>query len=372
MFGSALILASVAPLSSARAQAVISAPAGASSFGRAVANVGDLDGDGLDDLAVSGLTTNSLGGNEDACWIYTGPPATPLWMVSVPRTTPGFSLQIESPGDLNGDGVPEVIYGSPGNFVSAGAAVVVDGAGGFILAQIPGSTIGTQMGSALAVLGDTTGDGTPDFAASGIGGEVLLVDGAMLLPYATVAGGFGFGAELEALDDLDGDGARELAIVDASFPGGTTVVSGSNGIALGLLPGPVSFVENLGFDYFGDGRSEILALDPVVTNTMTLLDSAATATPLTLSLPPSLNYGVGREVGIDWSADGIPDLWFGSPVDDRVDLVDGASGTLFGSFVGVPGENYGVSLASGDFDGNGSRDMAVGTFASPGRVVIEP
>lgn len=78
------------------------------------------------------------------------------------------------------------------------------------------------------------------------------------------------------------------------------------------------------------------------------------------------------ETGVDWSGDAIPDVWIGNLASGQVDLLDGASGVILGSFLGPAAELYGTSIAQGDFDGNGGRDVAVGTFASPGRVLVEP
>ena len=81
-----------------------------------------------------------------------------------------FGFSVAAVGDLNHDGVPDVLVGVPhhSNFdadhINAGEAFVFSGANGSILFTLidPDEEEGNRMGFAVAGLGDVNGDGVPD------------------------------------------------------------------------------------------------------------------------------------------------------------------------------------------------------------------
>ena len=366
---------------SASAQFNLAPPPGAFDFGRAVANAGDLDGDGVDDLAISGRAPALFGGLRDAFWAYSGVTQAQIWAAPLlPLSSPqAAALGL---GDVNNDGVPDVVHGANAGGLG-GVALVLSGADGSTLASINGSANGVFLGSSLAALGDINNDGVPDFAAAGTGsvilgpgGEVAVVDGATLTVLYRLTGGFGFGTDITAIDDLDGDGASELVVLDIPLATNVQVYSGATAMLLGAGPGTFNRIANLGYDYYGDGRSEVVAIDSIGTDTMTVLDSAGLAPPVVFPIPTESDFGAGIVTGLDYDGDGIPDPWFGVPNADwstpgTAEIRVGAGGTVGGSFTGLPGEGFGFSLAGGDFDGNGTLDIAIG---APGgnRVDVSP
>jgi len=152
------------------------------SFGGALADLGDLDGDGLHELAVGAWAddigaTNSLEGSVTVlrgAWLlatgFGNPPVGPrdLWRRSGSAVYAFYGSWMTAVGDLDGDGASEVAVGAPqGGSATAtgnGYVEVVSGRTGTLLFRSDGATFSGEFGRGIAGPGDIDGDGRSDVA----------------------------------------------------------------------------------------------------------------------------------------------------------------------------------------------------------------
>ncbi len=207
-------------------------------FGYAIADLGDLTGDGVSDFAVGGIgcvyrDCRNLDGDTTALEgpgrvsVYDG--AT-LAVLRIHEGTPGvlFGAAVAGGVDLNGDGVGEYVIGAPG---PAGRAhlsrvYVFDGATGERKTEIATRSASHRFGAALSLLPAGAGNdsgiviGAPSESET-VKGEVHMVPGSIIddpeqvwtwtVKSALSDGGRGFGASVHAASNLSGDGAVVLA-----------------------------------------------------------------------------------------------------------------------------------------------------------------
>jgi len=195
----------------------------AGAFGIALASVGDLDADGVPDLAIGAPDENGGG----RVYLFSGATGEALGALAEPEGSIAYGYAIAPAGDVDGDGTPDILVGDYKRLSESGAVSVVSGATGQALHVLaPDAPIAlAHFGRALAGGADVTGDGVADWivAARGeevegvAGGRVYVISGAtaetvrrLVSPQPTDGGQFGLSVAL--CPDVDGDGAAEIAV----------------------------------------------------------------------------------------------------------------------------------------------------------------
>ncbi|MCW5736589.1 MAG: FG-GAP repeat protein [Enhydrobacter sp.] len=290
--------------------------------GASVSSAGDINGDGFDDVIVGASNAASGGG----AYVVFGKARgfADNFDLSKLNGRTGFLLQgkssdiagssVASAGDVNGDGLDDMIVGAPGNGGGRGAAYVVFGkrtpfASKVNLAKLNGTdgfrlVAGVDVssgGQSVASAGDLNGDGFDDLLmGSGSGAKTYVVFGK--------ASGFAANVNLELLNGADG-----FLLKYNSGDGGNGVKVSSAG------------------DVNGDGFDDLIVGSP------------------------DADMRRGEAYVVFGKASGF---------DSRVypDQLDGTDGfRLHGGFADIAG----AVCSAGDFNGDGFDDLIVGAPGDP-------
>ena len=194
-------------------------------LGSSTALVGDLDGDGRSEILVGAHRADAAGVDSGLARVLSGGDGSTLW--NLPGAAPGdaFGLSVADAGDVDGDGVPDLAIGAPlhaAGGAGAGAVDLVSGADGSTLLHVDGDVPGGLLGYAVAGAGDVDGDGRADVIvgapyAAGVGPHagralVLAGDGSVLLDLHGDAAEDAFGYSVSGAGDVNGDGRADLLI----------------------------------------------------------------------------------------------------------------------------------------------------------------
>jgi hypothetical protein len=379
-------------------------------FASSLAVVGDLDGDGVSDYLVGAYEhywQENL--NQGRAFVFSGQSGKLLRTLDLPYPHQGaaFGSAVAGAGDVNQDGVPDLLVGAFGQGES-GQAFVFSGKNGELLytLQAPQRQFGAGFGWSVAALGDLTGDGIPEllvgafaqegrgraFVFNGQNGKVLRV----LAPPSPLDG-VAFGWSVAGAGDLDQDGFPDIlvgapytSVGETSVQGRVFAFSGRTGKLLYALTDPFPRAgEGFGWrvasggDLNEDGVPDILIGAPYKTGEGTRSEGAvfvfngANGSLLFSLRNPGLNKsysGFGLTVGqsLDITGDGIPEILVSAPyqkvdfdyVQGEVFLFDGRDGRHLSTFDDPSphqGATFGYAVVSpGDVNGDQIPDFAIG------------
>jgi len=308
--------------------------------GQSVAGLGDVNGDGRSDYACGSPLEDAQSPQTGAVALHSGISGLQILRIEGTESFGEFGASVAPGGDVNGDGVPDVVVGAPkvnvGGVLNTGGVYVYSSTG-VLLRSVGGPGIGDELGRTVSGGGDLNHDGCDDFIAGAPEFDALATDAGLVRAYSGSSG-----AQLFSIIGLFSNGQLGAAVAIA----GDVNLDGCVDFAAGL-PGAGS----------GAGQARVY--------------SGATGSLLhTLSSPDTLDLGRALAAG-DLDFDGRPDLLAGARKKGQFTLVNqgavlafsGANGALLLNIPGkaVAEDNFGVSLAYlGDLNRDGFGDLAAG------------
>jgi len=353
-------------------------------FGTRVAGIRDVDGDAVGDYA---LSLSDSGG--DHVQMRSGSSGATLFTID--GTQPlawEFGRALADAGDVDSDGVTDLLIGADDyadpaqTLVWPGAVYVHSGRDGSLLWATYGSADNDSLGFAVSGLDDVDVDGFADLLASAIqspssngGGYVRCYSGKTGAPLYQVDGttvGDQF-CGVSVLSDHDHDGIRDFAVSANSY---TRICSGASGSTLATIPCPTSrtFLAQCEVDDLdGDGEPEIAIgeEDPVSGRDGEVrVVSIPNQTQLRLhsGAEPAGRFGSRMTSVADADGDGVRDYLIGAP-----GLFNGTLGSasLYSGrtdehlYLFVDPESYYLMAESvadaGDLDGDGRSELLIGS-----------
>jgi hypothetical protein len=359
-FGSALGAVALLAAAANAQQRVWSNEGGhvADSLGGSLTYVADVDGDGVPDFLAG--APGSLPGVVGKAKLFSGATRALIRTFNGDTAGDGFGSVVADLGDVDGDGIDDFAIGAPSRHVDAnyGAIFVVSGATGATIRTITPTAPASQTGNILVAVGDVDGDGVRDLLYSDSIGSthfVHLVSGKTGATIRDPAGNqTAFGFAVGRVGDVDADGVDDYAISDLDGVGHVHVYSGATGAQLWKIRGWASGITTAG-DVDLDGHADFMLADG---SPLIHVVSGATGTNL-YDLDTKSFFGwLSMSPTGDVDGDGRPDLV--ATIFGDVHVFSGASGSEIG-VLHPTGATYVVDVdATQDVDGDGIPDVLAG------------
>jgi hypothetical protein len=246
-------------------------------FGVAVSGAGDVNDDGFADLIVGAPHDAEVGSVAGYARVFSGATGEILCTFHGSAPDDFFGGSVSGAGDVNGDGFDDVIVGARNdihNGSNTGSARVFSGATGGILYAFYGDSAGNFFGASVRGAGDVNGDGVDDLlagaphygsngAAPGYARVFSGADGEVLFTFNGESAYDYFGDSVSGAGDVNGDGLADLVIgVSGDDTNGTNSGSARLFFSFGVPTPP----KPCPGDADGDGDSDFADLNQVISN----------------------------------------------------------------------------------------------------------
>lgn len=234
-------------------------------FGFSIANAGDVNMDGTNDIIVGAIQDDDNGVESGSARIFSGVDGSILLTILGNASMDFFGFSVAAAGDVNADGFADVFVGAPGsdnNGSDCGSSSVYSGFDGSLIYSFDGDSAGDQHGWSVKGAGDVNFDFIPDFVVgapmdddngtdSGSCRVYSGADGTVLFSSFGDAAGDNFGNSVSGAGDVDRDLFDDIIVGAMSADnagvdsGGARILSGFDGSTIANLDG------NAAGDQFG-------------------------------------------------------------------------------------------------------------------------
>ena len=241
-------------------------------FGFSVSGAGDVNGDGLDDFIVGATGDDNNGSNSGNARVLSGFDGSTLHSFDGDSPEDVFGYSVSGAGDVNGDGVVDLIIGAIGDDNTgplSGSVRVLSGADGSTLHSFNGDSVGDGLGFSVSGSVDVNADGFADLIVgaqsddnngiqSGSARVLSGIDGSILYNFDGDSAGDLFGTSVSGAGDVNGDGHDDLIVGarlddnNGTDSGSARVLSGIDGSILYSFDGD-GIQDEFGFSVSGAG-----------------------------------------------------------------------------------------------------------------------
>ena len=398
-------------------------------FGRAIADIGDVTGDGVPDVAVGApfqdgdfeVPDPGFGDpqNVGKVWVLNGVTRAIITQLNDPEFQQvqdqkfggQFGWSLASAGDINRDGIPDVIVGTPHHSVaeedetafSVGRTFVFSGATDTVLLTLDNPVVeeNARAGTSVVSLGDTNGDGVADVLVGAPGQDIGdeedgLTDVGVAYLYSGANGSLirtlnhpnqtvdaRFGSAVANAGDVNGDGVSD-ALIGAPGAGEAFVFSGKTGTLIFTIPSPTAEKEPSfgsavagGKDLDRDRIPDFVVGAPLLKSSRGAVyvfkgSDGSLLRTLPLSSPQRFaKFGAFVTLTDDLTGDRRADIFVGAPEADVGGLINAGSGFIYD---GVRGKlfqtlssetpqafaGFGSAFAAPDLAGTGTLTQIIG------------
>ncbi len=345
------------------ADLILTDAAAGDNFGRSVAGAGDVNGDGFADVIIGAPFNDASGPDAGQAYVYYGGPgADAVADLTLTGAAAGdnFGSSVASAGDVNVDGIADLIVGAPFNDAGgtdAGRAYVYYGGtppNAIADLTLTGAAAGDNFGASVASAGDVNGDSFPDVIVGAPGSDAGGMDAGQAYVY------YG-GTPPNAIADLTLTGAAPGDYFGYSVASAGKVNADSYAdLIVGAPANDAGGVQaGRAYVYYGGPAADAIA-------DLTLTGAAANDL-----------LGISVAAG-DVDGDTFSDVIVGAPFNDAGGLLNAGRAYVYygGPAADVTadltragaaaGDNLGWSVAAGDVNGDAYDDLILGAPFSSG------